>query len=67
MICRGVTSKCSTVLVRSLDVAAWLLLPDFDAAGIHELAGVALGRAEQPGDEAPSAARGSFCWMRCIT
>ena len=29
---------------RGRDVAAWWLLPDFDAAGIDELRGIALGR-----------------------
>ena len=37
-----------------------LLLPDLDAAGVDELRRIALGRAEQPGDEVPSAARGSL-------
>ena len=38
-------------LIDAVDVARRMLLPDFDAAGIDQLDGVALGRAQQPGDE----------------
>ena len=37
----------------SVDVARRTALPDFDAAGIDELGGVRLRRAQQPGDQAP--------------
>ncbi len=37
--------------VEAGDIARLLLLPDLDAAGVDELGGVALGRAQQPADE----------------
>ena len=51
MICRGVTLKCVDGVVEAVDVAAAEAFPDFDAAGVDELWGVAFCRREQPGDE----------------
>ena len=67
MICRGVTSKWSHVLVEPVHVAAALALPDFDAAGIHQLRGIPLRRAEQPADERLAASPARSAESHCMT